>query len=452
MHIIKADMLAGYLSDKSTRGIARDTARLVRTGVLPVGARLPSLRDLAFVMGISPSTLSEAWKELRRLRVLTGRGRNGTYVSGSSLAPRPLRVGAQGHFSSSARNLSLAIPDLNLLPPLDQALLHGAQSQDLNSYERVRILPELEAALRPSWPFKSSSMLATNGGYNAVYLTLHALVPPGSVVAIEIPTSMRLLDILEDLGAIIVPVQSDPFGPDPASLQDAIAQKPSAFLFQPVVSSVTGHYCTPARLKELGDVLAKSDALIIEDDGLGDIAVAPSQSLGDRLPDRVIHIRSFSKSFGPDLRMAVLSASEELVEQVQSYRAFSAGWTSRILQSAVAWLQKDDATRALVTAAGETYRYRRNSLAQELRARGIAAVDGGGLCLFMPVRSETFALVTLAAHGISALPGESFSLIPTGHIRLGTGRLSVTDSADVADIARLAAAEPFQTGTPSYSD
>ncbi|KKM66514.1 hypothetical protein LCGC14_1480400, partial [marine sediment metagenome] len=347
MQMISAETMAAYLTDRSTRGIARDTAKLVRSGTLPVGARLPPLRELAFVMGVSPSTLSEAWKELRRLRVLTGRGRNGTFVSGSSLAPRPMRVGAQGHFSAGTRNFSLATPDLEFLPQLDRALLHGAKAENLNSYERVRILPELEAVLRPKWPFKSSEMLATNGGYNAVYLALHALVPPGSVVAIETPASMRLLDILEDMGAIIVPVDSDEFGPDPAALKDIMSRNPSAFVFQPVISSVTGHYCSAARLQELGDVLADADTLIIEDDGLGDIAIAPSQSLGDRFPDQTIHIRSFSKSYGPDLRMAVLSASEDLVEQVQSYRAFSAGWTSRILQAAVAWLHCDAETQAL---------------------------------------------------------------------------------------------------------
>lgn len=446
MQIISADELATQLSDRSTRGIARDTARLVRTGALPVGARLPATRDLAYVMGISPSTLSEAWKELRRLRVLTGRGRNGTFVSGSSFSPRPSRVSAQGHFSPSTRNMTMATPALDLLPSLDKALLHGARAENLNSYERVRILPELKDALRDNWPFQSSEMLATNGGYNAVYLAMHALVHPGAIVAIEMPTPMRILDIIEDLGAQIVPVESDIFGPSPKSLALALEQKPTAFLFQPVISAVTGTYLSPSRLKELADILEGSDTLIIEDDGLGDIALAPSQSLGDLLPDRVIHIRSFSKSFGPDLRMAVLSASEELVDRIQSYRAFSAGWTSRILQSAVAWLQIDPETRQTVSEAGEIYRRRRNSLANALRNRGIDVPDGGGLSLFMPVHSETFALITLAAHGISALPGRNFSLSATGHIRLGTGRLSTAECEAVADVACLAAARPFAIG------
>lgn len=444
MQTISAEELAKHLTDRSKRGIARDTTKLVRTGVLPIGARLPALRDLAFAMGISPSTLSEAWKELRRLRLLTGRGRNGTFVSGSSMTPRPSRVLAPQHLEPGPFNLSMAAPDPDLLPPLSDALVHGTKSEGLNSYHRIRILPELEEVLRPTWPFASASMLATNGGYNAVYLVLHALIAPNSIVAIEMPTPMRLLDILEDLGVVILPVACDHEGPDPQSLKEALEQGPSAFLFQPVLSSVTGLHCSSQRLQALGDVLQGSDALIIEDDGLGDISGAPSQSLGDRFPDRVIHIRSFSKAYGPDLRMAILSASEELVDQVQSYRAFSAGWTSRILQSAVAWLLGDPATQESTLQATEIYRQRRNDLAGALRARGIDVRDGAGLSLFMPVQSEMFALITLAAHGVSVLAGEHFSLKPSGHVRIGTGLLDKAGTDQVAKLLSLASAAPPQ--------
>lgn len=448
MQTITAEELASHLSDRSTRGIARDTTRLVRTGVLPLGARLPAMRDLAFIMGISPSTLSEAWKELRRMRILTGRGRNGTFVSGSHMAPRPSRGLAPQHLVPGPFNLSMAVPDQALLPPLGDALVHGTRSEGLNSYHRIRILPELEEVLRPSWPFACSSMLATNGGYNAVYLVLHALIAPKSAVAIEMPTPMRLLDILEDLGVVILPVACDQYGPDPQSLQEALAQKPSAFLFQPVLSSVTGYHCSSERLQALGDVLKDGDTLIIEDDGLGDISGAPSQSLGDRFPDRVIHIRSFSKAYGPDLRMAILSASEELVDQVQSYRAFSAGWTSRILQSAAAWLHRDAETQRSVALATDIYGKRRNGLAAALRNRAIDVPDGAGLSIFVPVQSENFAMITLAAHGVSVFPGEHFSLKPSGHIRIGTGLLGKSNTVRVAELLSLACAEPFQGAYP----
>ncbi|MGO8440990.1 GntR family transcriptional regulator, partial [Rhizobium ruizarguesonis] len=76
---------------------------------------------------------------------------------------------------------------------------------------------ELKDAVSERWPYEAEAFLAPNGGYNAVYTILHALVSPGSSVAIAHPTAMRLLDILEDLGVKIIPVACDGEGPLPDS-------------------------------------------------------------------------------------------------------------------------------------------------------------------------------------------------------------------------------------------
>lgn len=432
-----ANWFAEKLSDKTIRGIALETSALIRAGALPVGTKLPAIRDLAFKLGVSPATISEAWSELRRQKIISGRGRNGTWVSGDRFIAKPVRLASSGYYGVDVLDLSQSVPDRRLLPPLAEALAYGASAEDLNSYARSRILPELEEAVRRDWPYEAESFLATNGGYNAVYTLLHALVTPGAAVAIEEPTAMRLLDILEDRGVRIVPVQCDREGPLPASLQEAMKFRPVAFLFQPRLHSVTGQTVSKPRLDALGDLLQDSDMLIIEDDGIADISDAPRHSLGTRFPDRVIHILSFSKTLGPDLRIAVLSSSRAIVDQIQSYRSFSAGWTSRILQAATAWLLRDPATHETVVRAGNIYKDRRKALTQALRARDVLVDDGAGLCSWVPVASEPFAMVTLAARGIAVHPGAKFSTTPSNFIRVATGNL--TDRCEeVADGIALA--------------
>lgn len=432
---------AEKLNDRTMRGIAIETSALIRAGAIPVGTKLPAIRDLAYTLGISPATVSEAWSELRRQKIITGRGRNGTWVSGDRIAPKPLRLASSGDYGDDVLDLSMAVPDVHLLPPLANALAHGASAETLNSYRRIPILSELEAAVKPGWPYKPEAFLATNGGYNAVYALLHALVMPGSFVAIEDPTAMRLLDILEDLGAHILPVQCDENGPLPDSLADALQRKPAAFLFQPRTHAVTGRGVSAARLAELADILGDSDALIIEDDGVGDISSLPPVSLGDRFPDRVVHIVSYSKSLGPDLRLAVLSSSTRIVEQIQSYRSFSAGWTSRVLQSAVAFLLKDQATQASMKHARSIYKQRRDGLMQALGERGVHLSGGEGLCLWIPVASEQFALVTLAARGVAVLAGKKCSVRPISYIRVATSVLRDRED-EVADAIALAVRHP----------
>lgn len=433
-----ADWLAARLRARTARGIAVETSALIRSGALPIGARLPTVRDLAHCLGISPATVSEAWSELRRQKIINGRGRSGTWVSGDTIAPGPARMRSVGNFGKGVLDLSLAVPDRALLPPLGAALAHGALAENLNSYERTPILAELRQAVEPHWPYRPETFLATNGGYNAVYAALHALVMPGSSVAIEDPTAMRLLDIIEDLGAEILPVECDAEGPVPSSLARALERRPAAFLYQPRTHSVTGRCVSARRLEELAATLAGSDTLIIEDDGVGDVSPRPPATLGTVLPERVIHILSFSKSLGPDLRLAVLSGSQSVVRQIQSYRSFSSGWTSRLLQAATAWLLNDEASRQMVARARAVYAQRRAALAAELRERGIDLPAGDGLCVWIPVESEQFALVTLAARGIAVLPGSKCSVRPTEHIRLATGILP--DRYDVvAEAVALAA-------------
>jgi DNA-binding transcriptional MocR family regulator len=432
------EWFAEKLSERTMRGIAVETSALIRVGALPVGTKLPAIRDLAFVLGISPATISEAWSELRKQRVISGRGRNGTWVSGDRIAPKPERLASSGDYGEGVLDLSVASPDVTLLPPLAEALKHGAAAEDLNSYRRIRILPELQAAVEGRWPCKPEAFLATNGGYNAVYALLHALVMPGSYVAIEDPTAMRLLDILEDLGAQILPVQCDGEGPLPSSLSEAMRRKPAAFLFQPRTHSVTGQHVSPRRFEELAKILENSDTLIVEDDGIADVSGLPPATLGRHFPDRVIHIVSYSKTLGPDLRLAVLSSSAAIVEQVQSYRSFSAGWTSRVLQSAVAWLLTNPSTSQVLAHARATYQQRRDRLSMALAERGVSVPSGQGLCLWVPVKSERFAMVTLAARGIAVLPGSKCSVTPLQYIRVATSVLKDRQD-EVADAIALAA-------------
>ncbi|MEH3124479.1 PLP-dependent aminotransferase family protein [Agrobacterium cavarae] len=435
--ICEARWLAERITNKTIRGIALETSALVRAGVLPVGTRLPAMRDLAYELGVSPATISEAWSELRQQKIISGRGRNGTWVCAERFVAKPERLASAGHYGANVLDLSMAVPDQALLPPLAKAMAYATSVGDLNSYARSRIVPELRDAIAGDWPYEPEAFLAINGGYNGVYTTLRALVRPGSVVAVEHPTAMRLLDILEDLGVKIVPVLSDSEGPLPASLSQALAERPAAFLFQPRLHSVTGQTVTLQRIEALAGVLAESDTLIIEDDGLADISAERPVSLGKRFPDRTVRIVSFSKTLGPDLRLAVLSGSASIVEQIQSYRAFSAGWTSRVLQAAVAWLIRDEETSQIVAAARATYQERRDTLARELRERGVQTMPGSGLCLWVPVQSEPFAMVTLAARNIAVVSGNKFSILPSAHIRVATSKLT-SGHAQVAEAIALA--------------
>ena len=72
--------------------------------------------------------------------------------------------------------------------------------------------------------------------------------------------------------------------------------------------------------------LAGTKTLVVEDDHANDISPAPLVSVGHWLPARTVHIRSFSKSHGPDLRLAAIGGAGDVVTAVANRRRLGPGW------------------------------------------------------------------------------------------------------------------------------
>ena len=423
-HIVDLPWLSGQITDASVKGITQAVSGLIRDGQIAVGTQMPAVRELAKELGISPATVSAAWSQMKKQKVLAGKGRGGVWVCGDNTSSRPIRFEQIGNYGDNIKaDLTMASPDPALLPPLEQAMRAGIASPRLNSYQREPISPRLLQAIRPAWPFPAQAFLATDGGFDAMNLVVQTLVSPGDRVVIEDPTATRLLDMLDNVGAEILPVPCDDEGPRPDILAALLAKKPVLFIYQPRTHSATGHAVSQARSLALREALAGCNTLIVEDDGIGELSAEPVWSMGNHFPDRTLYVRSYSKAYGPDLRLAVLSSTAELVRRIQAWRNFGVSWTSRILQDAVAWMIEDDDTQQRIVHARRVYDQRRGRLAAALKQRGVPVVDRGCLSLYLPVTSEQYAMITLAARGIAVLPGERCRLGTTQFIRVGTAML-----------------------------
>jgi DNA-binding transcriptional MocR family regulator len=431
--------LSEHIAERSVKGIALAASTLIREGKIAVGMQMPAVRDLAEQLGVSPATVSAAWAQLKKQKVLAGKGRGGVWVSGNTVMPRPIRFEKIGNYGDNIRaDLAMAAPDPTLLPDLQPALQAALRSPQLNSYLREAISPLLLAAIQPRWPYAAEAFLATDGGFDAMNLVVQTLVSPGDRVVIEDPTATRLLDMLDNVGAEILPLACDEEGPLPEMLAALLQKSPVMVIYQPRTHSATGNSISAARQAALAQTLAQSTTLIVEDDGIGDLSAAPAWSLGSLFPERTLHVRSFSKAYGPDLRLAVLSATAEMVRRIQAWRNFGVSWTSRILQDSVAWLLQDVATQEKVAAARAIYRQRREKMLTALAAHGLTLPLRDGLSICIPVASEQYAMITLAARGIAVLPGERCRLGPTQFIRVSIACLQETQLEMLASALAIA--------------
>lgn len=64
-------------------------ASLIDRGELPGGSRLPTVRQLARDLELSPATVAHAYRELERDGLLRTAGRRGTFVTERPQMPRP---------------------------------------------------------------------------------------------------------------------------------------------------------------------------------------------------------------------------------------------------------------------------------------------------------------------------------------------------------------------------
>jgi DNA-binding transcriptional regulator YhcF (GntR family) len=82
-----------------------------RTGVLPAGMRLPTVRRLADDLGVAPGTVARAYRELETDRVIETRGRHGTFVSAGGDAVAREAFAAAVDYADRIRRLGLGRDD-----------------------------------------------------------------------------------------------------------------------------------------------------------------------------------------------------------------------------------------------------------------------------------------------------------------------------------------------------
>ena len=71
--------------------IRSQVATMITTGALPMGRRLPTIRQLAADLGLAGGTVARAYRELEQGGLIATRGRYGTSVADRPVATRPDR-------------------------------------------------------------------------------------------------------------------------------------------------------------------------------------------------------------------------------------------------------------------------------------------------------------------------------------------------------------------------
>lgn len=473
-------------------------------GRLRMGERLPPVRQVASDLGVSVATIMAAYEQLTQHGVARGEVGRGTYVMGlparnSSGPPGPGRTSRsmgsrlarpatipwrRRALAASAARLRAAYPEATdctsgrpdpTLLPLDllarawraalnattHADLQYAGPEPLDALIR-QLLPRLEA---DSIPARDNDLIVGSSAQQMLVLSLQVAQvlsdKPEMIVAVEEPGYPAALDTFERAGYRLLGFEVDEQGAIPASLDAALAGGASAVLLTPRAHNPVGASWTLGRMAELTSVLAAHSGVIaIEDDQFAGIATTrPGSLLADsRVADRVVYIRSFSKSIAPDLRVAVAVARPRLRALITEAKSFADGWTSRLTQRALAHILADSALDMALEAACRDYAARRAAAARAVAAGSACNVwegrDGVNIWIHLPPETDaTDVIERAAALGVLVAPGDPFFIRPGRRdvVRLNAGAVNAGRAAEVGRALASAAAMATPTGPTTVS-
>lgn len=444
------DQIRTALRTPSAEGIVRAVALLAAQGDIVPGERLPTIRGLAKGIGVSSSTVGEAWRTLAAQGILDTQGRRGTFLR-KPTSQEPVRHFRNVFGADWRIDLSTGYPDPELLPDLRPFLSTMADGPRYEGYPERTMEAELENHLRLLWPFTPQALTLGTDTLITIGELLPVLTHYGDRVVVGASEFAPYLDLFERFGLECIAVPQDEDGLDVNAVSDAVRAGAKLTLLQPRVHNPTGVVMSPDRLERIARVVRDNDSRILEVDHFGQLGSSPPMSAAKIAPLQTVHIRTFSKDLHPDLRVCAFAGPPEVVERVRQ-RRIGGSWISRVNQRLLGAMLASPDIPPLVLSNKAIYDTRRSAFLDALNANHVIVKSRDGFNVWVPVRSEEAALIYLASRGISAAPGSPFQPDKNEppHIRVSIAGMSEGHQEIADDISNAALTRRLGGHNPSY--
>ena len=308
--------------------IARQLKTAIEQGELKPGARLPSSRTWSQELGVSRSTVENAYAELVAQGWLIRRGQAGTFVS-ERIYPQQSTVQVVAFAGESQQPLpfQMGLPALDLFPRELWARVMGRRLRTQTRFDLALGDVCGEAALREAIvdylrvsrgiDCQPEQVFITHGYAASIALILHALAKPGNGMWIEDPGFPLIRPIVTRHDVEILPVPVDDNGLD---ITSGIQNYPDArfALITPAHQSPLGVALSLARRHQILEWADRSQAWIIEDDydselRLNGQPIPALQSID--VSEKVIYINTFTKTLSSTVRISYMVLPEKLLEK-----------------------------------------------------------------------------------------------------------------------------------------
>jgi DNA-binding transcriptional MocR family regulator len=318
--------------------VADALERDVRTGTLVGGSRLPTHRDLARNLGITPVTVTRAYAEAARRGLVEASTGRGTFVRTARREPAP------------AYEIDLATNVVNVpLPTPSGAILRRA-AETLDANYSVGAGSERHRAAGAAWIGRQtdpSQIIVTAGTQHAIFVAFAATTRPGDAIFTESVTYHGAKAVAAQLNLKLVPLPMDRYGLLPDALARACRARAAKVLYTiPSLHNPTGVVMPEKRRRDLAEVAAKYGITIIEDDICGFLLEKTPPPIAAFAPERTLFLTGLGKSIAAGMRIGYVTAPEPLLARAQSALAATVLFTSPLLaEIATSWIEDGTAAR-----------------------------------------------------------------------------------------------------------
>jgi DNA-binding transcriptional MocR family regulator len=300
---------------------------LILDGRIPLGTRVPAERDLAAQLGVSRTTVTAAYGELRDAGYLDSVRGSGSVARLPARAPVSVENAHAGYLDFSKASLP-AIPALADAAQRAAAALPAYLGD--SGFDPIG-LPVLRAAVADRYtarglPTEPEQIMITIGAQHAIALIARTLLGRGDSALVESPSYPHAYEALRLTGARLMPVSvTTDDGWDEAALEQTLQRaSPAMGYVMPDFHNPTGRTMSPELRERMLAIAARQGTTIVADETTAELAIDGADSpLPLAAYGPAVLIGSVGKTVWGGVRIGWIRAERQLIQRLT--RARSAG-------------------------------------------------------------------------------------------------------------------------------
>jgi DNA-binding transcriptional MocR family regulator len=361
--------------------IAEQIEHAITDGTLPVGAKLPPQRNLAFDIGVTLGTVGRAYQIVRERGLVSGEVGRGTYVlehteSRPAEQADPLTTALAGTRPIKAppgklRFDSTAAPDIGQGRSLEKIVVDISREHHAEIASYARDFPEHWFEAGSQWLAKGSfrplpeRIVPTLGAHAGAVAVIAAVTAPGDKIAFENLTYSQVSRSAGLIGRRTILLRSDDYGLDPDDFEKVCAQQhPKLAFLMPTAQNPTVVSLSLERRQAIADIARRYGVWLLEDDLYGAMTGSMTPLLAELAPDRTFLVGGLSKSVAAGIRGGWVACPPHFSQRIRI--------AHKMVSGGVPFLMAELGARMVLS--GEAARLRARTI-EEIRAREAIAQE-----------------------------------------------------------------------------